>query len=88
MLSLLVLVAKGEELKLDLEDEIIAGTLLTHDGAVVHGPTASSSPRPEPGSWSTRAVRLRANKARAVRPASKKSALLSHVGLEIFEPQQ
>lgn len=38
--SLLMLVAKGGELKLDLGDEVVKGTLLTHDGAVIHGPTA------------------------------------------------
>ncbi len=38
--SLLMLVAKGGELKLDLNDEVVKGTLLTHDGAVIHGPTA------------------------------------------------
>jgi NAD(P) transhydrogenase subunit alpha len=38
--SLLMLVAKGGELKLDLNDEVVKGTLLTHDGAVIHGATA------------------------------------------------
>ncbi len=38
--SLLMLFAKGGELKLDLGDEIIKGTLLTHDGAVIHPQTA------------------------------------------------
>jgi NAD(P) transhydrogenase subunit alpha len=38
--SLLMLFAKGGELKLDLNDEVIKGTLLTHDGGVIHGPTA------------------------------------------------
>ncbi|MFT3923398.1 MAG: Re/Si-specific NAD(P)(+) transhydrogenase subunit alpha [Myxococcales bacterium] len=38
--SLLTLVAKGGELKLDLNDEVVKGTLLTHDGAVIHAPTA------------------------------------------------
>jgi H+-translocating NAD(P) transhydrogenase subunit alpha len=38
--ALLMLIAKGGELKLDLEDEVIKGTLLTHDGKVMHGPTA------------------------------------------------
>jgi H+-translocating NAD(P) transhydrogenase subunit alpha len=37
--SLMMLFAKGGELKLDINDEVIKGTLLTHDGAVVHGPT-------------------------------------------------
>jgi NAD(P) transhydrogenase subunit alpha len=40
VLSLMMLFAKGGELKLDLNDEVIKGTLLTHDGAVMHGPTA------------------------------------------------
>jgi H+-translocating NAD(P) transhydrogenase subunit alpha len=40
VLALLMLFAKGGELKLDLNDEVIKGTLLTHDGAIVHGPTA------------------------------------------------
>jgi NAD(P) transhydrogenase subunit alpha len=40
VLSLLMLFAKGGELKLDLDDEVIKGTLLTHDGAIIHGPTA------------------------------------------------
>jgi NAD(P) transhydrogenase subunit alpha len=39
VLSLLNLFAKGGELKLDLNDEVIKGTLLTHDGAVFHAPT-------------------------------------------------
>ena len=39
-LALLMLFAKGGELKLDTNDEVIKGTLLTHDGAVVHGPTS------------------------------------------------
>ena len=38
--ALLMLIAKGGELKLDLEDEVIKGTLLTHDGRVMHGPTS------------------------------------------------
>lgn len=40
VLTLLMLFAKGGELKLDLADEVIAGTLLTHDGKVMHAPTA------------------------------------------------
>jgi len=39
VLSLLNLFAKGGQLKLDLNDEVIKGTLLTHDGAVFHAPT-------------------------------------------------
>lgn len=38
--ALLMLFAKGGELKLDLNDEVIVGTLLTHDGKVMHAPTA------------------------------------------------
>jgi len=38
--ALLMLFAKGGELKLDVNDEVIKGTLLTHDGKIVHGPTA------------------------------------------------
>jgi len=38
--SLLMLFVKGGELKLDLNDEIIKGTLLTHAGQVMHAPTA------------------------------------------------
>jgi NAD(P) transhydrogenase subunit alpha len=38
--ALLMLFAKGGELKLDVNDEVIKGTLLTHDGNVVHAPTA------------------------------------------------
>jgi NAD(P) transhydrogenase subunit alpha len=40
VLSLMMLFAKGGELKLDLADEVIKGTLLTHDGAIFHAPTA------------------------------------------------
>jgi NAD(P) transhydrogenase subunit alpha len=39
VLSLLNLFTKGGQLKLDLDDEVIKGTLLTHDGAVFHAPT-------------------------------------------------
>ena len=35
-----ILLDKEGNLALDLADEIVAGTLLTHDGAVVHKPTA------------------------------------------------
>jgi NAD(P) transhydrogenase subunit alpha len=45
VLSLLMLFAKGGQLKLDLDDEIIKGTLLTHDGAVMHAPTAEALKR-------------------------------------------
>jgi len=38
--ALLMLIAKGGELKLDLADEVIKGTLLTHAGEIMHGPTA------------------------------------------------
>jgi NAD(P) transhydrogenase subunit alpha len=37
--ALVMLFAKGGELKLDLEDEVIKGTLLTHAGEIVHAPT-------------------------------------------------
>jgi NAD(P) transhydrogenase subunit alpha len=39
VLALLLLIAKGGELKLDVNDEVIKGTLLTHDGAIWHAPT-------------------------------------------------
>ena len=42
VLALLMLVAKGGELKLDLNDEVVKGTLLTHDGQVVHPSLASN----------------------------------------------
>lgn len=38
--ALLMLFLKGGELKLDLEDEVIRGAMLTHDGKVTHGPTS------------------------------------------------
>ncbi|HXU45286.1 MAG TPA: Re/Si-specific NAD(P)(+) transhydrogenase subunit alpha [Thermoanaerobaculia bacterium] len=40
VLALLLHIAKKGELALDPEDEIVRGTLLTHAGRVVHGPTA------------------------------------------------
>ena len=43
--ALLMLIAKGGELKLDLEDEVIKGTLLTHYGRVMHGPTSELAAR-------------------------------------------
>jgi NAD(P) transhydrogenase subunit alpha len=39
VLSLLMLIAKGGELKLDVNDEVIKGTLLTHAGEIWHAPT-------------------------------------------------
>ncbi len=42
VLELALLVLKGGKLTLDLDDEIIKGTLLTHDGRIVHGPTANA----------------------------------------------
>lgn len=39
VIALLALFAQKGELKLDLDDDIIAGSLLTHDGAVRHEPT-------------------------------------------------
>jgi NAD(P) transhydrogenase subunit alpha len=41
VLELVLHVAKGGKLNVDLEDEITKGTLLTHDGKVVHAPTAA-----------------------------------------------
>jgi NAD(P) transhydrogenase subunit alpha len=40
VLELALLVFKGGKLNLDLNDEIIKGVLLTHDGQITHGPTA------------------------------------------------
>ncbi|MDB4973163.1 MAG: transhydrogenase alpha subunit [Myxococcaceae bacterium] len=39
VLALLMLIAKGGTLNLDLNDEVIKGTLLTHAGEIIHGPT-------------------------------------------------
>jgi len=39
LVALIALFSKQGELSLDLEDDIIAGALLTHDGAVRHEPT-------------------------------------------------
>jgi NAD(P) transhydrogenase subunit alpha len=39
VLNVLTHLAKGAELKWDLEDEITKGTLLTHEGKVMHEPT-------------------------------------------------
>ena len=39
VLALLMLIAKGGTLKLDLEDEVIKGTLLTHAGEIIHPAT-------------------------------------------------
>jgi NAD(P) transhydrogenase subunit alpha len=41
VLELVLHVTKGGKLNLDLEDEITKGTLLTHDGKIVHAPTAA-----------------------------------------------
>jgi NAD(P) transhydrogenase subunit alpha len=41
VLELVLHVAKGGKLTVDLEDEITRGTLLTHDGQIVHAPTAA-----------------------------------------------
>ena len=43
VLELALLVIKGGKLSLDTSDEIIKGALLTHDGALVHGPTAEAA---------------------------------------------
>ena len=40
--SLMGLFIKGGELQLDVSDEVIKGTLLTHDGAIMHAPTADA----------------------------------------------
>jgi H+-translocating NAD(P) transhydrogenase subunit alpha len=40
VLELVLHVAKGGKLTFDLEDDVTKGTLLTHNGSVVHGPTA------------------------------------------------
>ena len=39
VLELVLHVGKGGKLVFDLADEITKGTLLTHDGQVMHGPT-------------------------------------------------
>lgn len=41
VLELVLHIAKGGTLKLDLDDEITKGTLLVHDGRIVHAPTAA-----------------------------------------------
>jgi H+-translocating NAD(P) transhydrogenase subunit alpha len=43
VLELALLVIKGGKLNLDASDEIIKGALLTHEGAIVHGPTAEAA---------------------------------------------
>jgi NAD(P) transhydrogenase subunit alpha len=43
VLELALLVIKGGKLNLDTSDEIIKGALLTHEGAIVHGPTAEAA---------------------------------------------
>jgi NAD(P) transhydrogenase subunit alpha len=43
VLELALLVFKGGALKVDLDDEVIHGTLLTHGGRIVHGPTADAA---------------------------------------------
>ena len=45
VLALIMLFAKGGELKLDVEDEVIKGTLLTHAGEIVHAPTRDLAAR-------------------------------------------
>lgn len=42
ILELALLVLKDGKLNLDLDDEIIKGALLTHDGRIVHSPTAEA----------------------------------------------
>jgi NAD(P) transhydrogenase subunit alpha len=43
VLELALLVVKGGKLNLDTGDEILKGALLTHEGAIVHGPTAEAA---------------------------------------------
>jgi NAD(P) transhydrogenase subunit alpha len=40
VVNLLLLMTKDGKVEPDLEDEVVAGSLLTHDGAVHHQPTA------------------------------------------------
>jgi len=40
VLALFQLLVKDGRLALDVQDEVVAGTLLTHDGQVIHAPTA------------------------------------------------
>jgi len=42
VLALLQLLEKEQQLALDLEDEVVAGSLLTHGGRIVHEPTAQA----------------------------------------------
>ncbi len=42
VLALLDLMVKEGAIGLDLEDEVLAGSLLTHGGEIVHEPTAKS----------------------------------------------
>lgn len=42
VLALLQLLKKEQRLVLDLEDEVVAGSLLTHGGRIVHEPTAQA----------------------------------------------
>ena len=39
--ALLLLIGKGGKLAVDLDDEVVRGTLLTHGGEVTHAPTAA-----------------------------------------------
>jgi NAD(P) transhydrogenase subunit alpha len=39
--TLLLSMMKEGEFQVDLEDEVVAGSLLTHEGKVIHAPTAS-----------------------------------------------
>jgi len=48
ILALLLLMVKEGTLEVDLEDEVIAGSLLTHDGKIVHQPTAERAQEVEP----------------------------------------
>ncbi|MEZ4287010.1 MAG: Re/Si-specific NAD(P)(+) transhydrogenase subunit alpha [Polyangiales bacterium] len=46
--ALLLLIGKGGTLNIDLDDEVVAGTLLTHDGAVRHEPTQKAITEKQP----------------------------------------
>lgn len=46
--NLLALMLSEGEVRPDLDDEVVAGTCLTHDGAVLHGPTAQLLGDPVP----------------------------------------
>ena len=56
VVNLLLLMTKDGKVEPDLDDEVVVGSLLTHDGAVRHGPTAgllgespAAAPAADPG---------------------------------------